>query len=102
MGRFKKDMYIPPHDRPRPKEPAGLEGNRTKQILTRIFIKFEGSDKGLKDLKNNLSTIYPIVTSHLVSIKKLETQVCEISAHLNPRKKGTLPSDTISNPKNEC
>ncbi|KAG5611457.1 hypothetical protein H5410_022738 [Solanum commersonii] len=41
------------------------------------------------------------VTSHLVSIKQLETQMGQIASHLNLRKKGGLPSDTLVNLKNE-
>ncbi|WMV19922.1 hypothetical protein MTR67_013307 [Solanum verrucosum] len=93
---------MPPHDRPRPKEPVGLEGSRTEDMLVRIYNKVEGSDKVLKDLKNDFSTLSHTVTSHSVSIKQLETQMCQIVIHLNPRQKGTLPSDTISNPKNDC
>ncbi|XP_055814559.1 uncharacterized protein LOC129884255 [Solanum dulcamara] len=36
-----------------------------------------------------------------VSTKKLEAQMGQISAHLNPRPKGGLPSDTVANIKND-
>lgn len=46
-----KDRYVYPHNRPRPKDLTGPEGNLTKEMLTGIFNKVEGSDKVLKELK---------------------------------------------------
>ncbi|WMV58285.1 hypothetical protein MTR67_051670 [Solanum verrucosum] len=66
-------------------------------MLFRIYNKVEGVIKVLKDLKNEFSTLTQMVMSYLVSIKHLETQLGQIAAHLNPRQKGTLPSDTIPN-----
>ncbi|XP_060183006.1 uncharacterized protein LOC132612955 [Lycium barbarum] len=42
-----------------------------------------------------------IVSSHSTSIKQLESQHSQISATLNQRKKGTLPNDTVANPRND-
>ncbi|WMV13902.1 hypothetical protein MTR67_007287 [Solanum verrucosum] len=97
-----KDRYVPTHDHPSPKESAGLEGSGAEDMLVRIYDKAEGSNKVLKDLKNDFSTLSQMVTSHLDSLKQLETQLGQIVTHLNPRQKGTLRSDTISNPKNDC
>ncbi|WMV24975.1 hypothetical protein MTR67_018360 [Solanum verrucosum] len=96
-----KDRYVPSHDRPCPKELAGLEGSRMEDMFVRIYNKVEWPDKVLKDLKNDFSTLSQTVTSHLVPIKHPETQLGEIATQLNTRKKGTLPSDTIPNPKND-
>ncbi|KAH0765022.1 hypothetical protein KY285_000893 [Solanum tuberosum] len=41
------------------------------------------------------------VDSHTTSIKKLKQQLGQLSASLNPRKKSSLPSDTIQNPKKD-
>ncbi|KAG5620612.1 hypothetical protein H5410_005830 [Solanum commersonii] len=71
-------------------------------MLARILNKVEGSDKGLEEIKDDISSLNQMVTSHLVSIKKLETQMEVISAHLNTRPKGGLPSDTMVNPNNEA
>ncbi|OIT38685.1 hypothetical protein A4A49_55894, partial [Nicotiana attenuata] len=40
-----------------------------------------------------------LVDSHTSSIKKLEMQMRDLSREQNPKQKGTLPSDTIANPK---
>ncbi|WMV33439.1 hypothetical protein MTR67_026824 [Solanum verrucosum] len=93
---------MPPHDCLCPKDPTGLEGSKMEDMLVRIYNKVEGVDKVLEDLKNNFSTLNQTVISYLVSIKQLETQLGQISTHLNPRQKRTLTSDTIPNPKNDC
>ncbi|WMV18918.1 hypothetical protein MTR67_012303 [Solanum verrucosum] len=98
---MEKYRYVPPHYRPRPKELAGSEGSRTRDILARIYNKVKGFDKVLKDLKNDFSNLSQTVTSHSVSIKQLETQLGQIVTHLNPRQEGTFPSDTILNHKND-
>lgn len=46
-----KDIYVYPHNRLRLKDLTGPEGNLTKEMLTGIFNKVEGSDKVLKELK---------------------------------------------------
>jgi len=52
-------------------------------------------------MKNEFSTLTQTVTSNSLSIKHLETYMCQISTHLNLRQKEFFPSDTIPNPKND-
>ena len=46
-------------------------------------------------------TIGQKVDTHAISIKQIEFQVAQLSATVNTRQLGTLPSNTVQNPKND-
>ncbi|XP_016476915.1 uncharacterized protein LOC107798435 [Nicotiana tabacum] len=61
-------------------------------MLERVLQNQEKSDTSMRNITE-------IVDSHTASIQKLEMQMRDISREQNPKQKGTLPSDTIANPK---
>lgn len=52
-------------------------------------------------MKDNFFSMNRIVIAHSTAIKQLQTEIGQISAHLNPRVKRGLPSDTIANHKGD-
>ncbi|KAK4706665.1 hypothetical protein R3W88_033765 [Solanum pinnatisectum] len=52
-------------------------------------------------MRNDLSGIGQKIDAHAVLIKQLEQQFSQLSDIVNPRQPGTLPSNTIKNPKND-
>ncbi|XP_075084824.1 uncharacterized protein LOC142168064 [Nicotiana tabacum] len=61
-------------------------------MLERVLQNQERSDTSMKNMTK-------LVVSHTASIQKLEMQMSILSREQNPKQKGTLPSDTIANPK---
>ncbi|XP_070003396.1 uncharacterized protein [Nicotiana sylvestris] len=61
-------------------------------MLERVLQNQERSDTSMRNMTK-------LVGSHTASIQKLETQMRDLYREQNPKQKGTLPSDTIANPK---
>ncbi|XP_015159982.1 uncharacterized protein [Solanum tuberosum] len=70
-------------------------------MLANVIQKVESTDEGVKEMKSDFSSMSQLVDSHTTSIKKIEQQLGKLSASLNQRKNGSLPSDTIQNPKKD-
>ncbi|XP_019258410.1 PREDICTED: uncharacterized protein LOC109236669 [Nicotiana attenuata] len=66
--------------------------SKLENMLERVLQNQERSDTSMKNM-------IELVGSHTVSIQKLEMQMRDLSREQNPKQKGTLPSDTITNPK---
>ncbi|XP_049342886.1 uncharacterized protein LOC125807201 [Solanum verrucosum] len=56
---------------------------------------------GVKEMRGDFSNMSQLVDYHTTSIKQIEQQLGQLSASLNQRKNGSLPSDTIQNPKKD-
>ncbi|XP_069145424.1 uncharacterized protein [Solanum lycopersicum] len=63
--------------------------------------RFDASDEHTKELRNDLAGIGQKVDTHAISIKHLELQMAQLSATVNTRQSGTLPRNTVQNPKND-
>ncbi|KAK4709685.1 hypothetical protein R3W88_004198 [Solanum pinnatisectum] len=70
-------------------------------MLAKVLQKVESTDAGVKEMKSDFSSMSQLVDSHTTSIKQIEKQLGQLSASLNQRKNGSLPSDTIQNPNKD-
>ncbi|XP_070012878.1 uncharacterized protein [Nicotiana sylvestris] len=66
--------------------------SKLESMLERVLQNQEKSDTSMRNM-------IELVGSHTASIQKLEMQMRDLSREQNPKQKGTLPSDTIANPK---
>lgn len=79
------DIYIPLHDRAKGKEvtPINPEKYKNENMLARILMGVEGSDKMLGEIKSDLLLLNQMVTPPSASIKKNKIQLSQISSNLN-------------------
>ena len=75
--------------------------SRVEDMLHKMMRRFDASDEHNKELRNDLAGIGQKFDTHAISIKKLELQLAQLSATVNTRQPGTLPSNTVQNPKND-
>nr|XP_016447326.1 PREDICTED: uncharacterized protein LOC107772341 [Nicotiana tabacum] len=66
--------------------------SRLEGMLERVLQNQEKSDTSMRNMTE-------LVGSHTAFIQKLDMQMRDLSREQNPNQKGTLPSDTIANPK---
>ncbi|XP_059285154.1 uncharacterized protein LOC132038513 [Lycium ferocissimum] len=96
--------YVPPKgnqiisSQPSTSDPASP---KMEDMLSRVLKKVESTNSFCKEIRDEMKSLGLIVGFHSTSIKQLESQLGQISATLNQRQKGTLPSDTVANPKND-
>ena len=62
---------------------------------------FDASDENIKELRSDLAGIGQKVNTHAIWIKQIELQKTQLSATVNTRQPGTLPSNTVQNLKND-
>ncbi|XP_015161998.1 uncharacterized protein [Solanum tuberosum] len=92
-------VYVPPGNRDR--TGGSSSGSKLEDTLAKVLQKVESTDAGVKEMKGDFSSISQLVDSHTTSTKQIEQQLGKLSASLNQRKNGSLPSDTIQNPKKD-
>ncbi|XP_019264845.1 PREDICTED: uncharacterized protein LOC109242443 [Nicotiana attenuata] len=78
--------------RPNPQGQGSSSDSKLESMLERVLQNQEKSDTSMRNMTE-------LVGSHTASIQKLEMQMRDLSREQNPKQKGTLPSDTIANPK---
>ena len=64
--------------------------------------RFDASDERIKELRCDLASIGKKVDTHAISIEQIELIMAQLSATVNTLQPGTLPSNTIKNPKNDA
>ena len=75
---------------------------RVEDMLHKIMRRFDASDEHIKELRGDLASIGQKFDTHAISIKQIELQMSQLSATVNTRQLGTLPSNTVQNPKNDA
>ena len=73
---------------------------RVDDMLHKMRRRFDARDEHNKEL-NDLAGIGKKFDTHAILIKKLELQLAKLSATMNTRQSGTLPSNTVQNLKND-
>ena len=75
---------------------------RVEDMLHKMMKRFDASDEHIKELRGDLASIGQKVDTHAISIKQIELQMDQLSATVTTRQPGSLPSNTVQNPKNLC
>ena len=70
-------------------------------MLHKMMRRFDANDEHIKELGSDLVGIGQKVDTCAISIKQIELQMAQLSATVNTRQSGTLPSNTIQNLKND-
>ncbi|PHT48675.1 hypothetical protein CQW23_12883 [Capsicum baccatum] len=95
----RSSVYIPPGRR---EATASGSGNMSMEdMMAKLLKGVEATSTGVTEVINDLSSMKQLVDSHSTDIKQLEQQLSQLSAAFNQRKAGTLPSNTVQNPRND-
>ena len=70
-------------------------------MLQKMMRRFDASDEHANELRGYLANIREKVDAHSIFINHLVLQMAQLFPIVNPRQPGTLPSNTIQNPKND-
>ncbi|PHT34449.1 hypothetical protein CQW23_26249 [Capsicum baccatum] len=102
QGSWKKNneksgLYVPPGRR----DTTTSNSGSMEDMMAKLLKGVEATSAGVKEVIDDLSSMKQLVDSHSTSIKQIEQQLSQLSAAFNQRKAGTLPSDTVQNPRND-
>ena len=75
---------------------------RVEDMLYKMMKRFNASYEHINGLRSYLAGIGHKVNTHASSIKQIELQMAQLSAIVNTWQLGTLPSNTVQNPKNDA
>ena len=64
--------------------------------------RFDANDEHIKELTSDLAGIGKKVDTHAILIKQIELQMSQLSKTVNTQQPGTLPSNSVKNPKNDA
>ncbi|PHT57811.1 hypothetical protein CQW23_00174 [Capsicum baccatum] len=92
-------LYVPPENREAVASGSGKMS--LEDMMAKLLKGVEATNTGVTEVVNDLSSMKQLVNSHSTAIKQLEQQMSQLSAAFNQRKAGTLPSDTVQNPRND-
>ena len=75
---------------------------RVEDMLHKMMRRFDANEENIKELRGDIAIIAQKVDTNAISIKLIELQVAQLSATVNTRQQGTLPSNTCQNLKNDA
>ena len=91
----KKERYVPSHERKRIKN---KEDGQNKEMLTLLLQKSNQQHRVLKELKENVSLLNQMTTSHALLIELLGSQVDQVLTGLYLDFKEGFPDEVEANP----
>ena len=94
--------YVPPQNREVTPRDGGDSMVRFEDMLHKMMRRFDTNDDHIKELRSDLAGIGHKVDTHAIAIKQIELQMSQLSATVNTRQLGTLPSNIVQNPKNDA
>ena len=68
---------------------------RVEDMFHKIMRRFDDNDDHIKNLRSDLAGIAQKVDTHAISIKQIELKIDQLSATVNTRQPGTLPTKTV-------